>query len=90
MTTNRDCFLGLRQLPSCTHEPQVVLETSHLKACLECAFSCMKALIPLVDVIYIRDGELNATAKALLIERRRPTASENQTPTDESGGRESY
>lgn len=77
--SNRDAFLGLRQLPSCTHPPQLVLETAQLKACLPCAFRCMELLVPLVDVIYIRDGELNAEAKALLFERKRPTTPEAQT-----------
>lgn len=85
-TPNRDAFLGLKHLPTCNHPPQVVLETAQLKACLECAFRCMEALISLVDVIYIRDGELNEKAQALLIERKRPTAPQERTPSNQSGG----
>lgn len=83
---NRDSFLGLKQLPTCSHQPQVVLETVAYKCCLTCATSYMESLIFLVDVFYIRDGELNVQATSYGIRRHEiPVGLPAQT-SNESGG----
>ena len=90
MPTNAEAFLGIRQLPSCSHEPRVVLETVGFKACLDCSFRYMESLVSLVDIFYIRDGTINAKAISYGIQRSEKALQIQAETPDPSGDRKSY
>ena len=86
VSPNRDAFLGLKQLPSCTELPQVVLQTVGFKCCILCAQRYMESLFPLVDVFYVNDGAINDKATSYGI-RRHEIAPAPANPTlNQSGG----
>lgn len=90
MDTNRDTFLGLRQLPTCDHEPQVILDTPQLCCCLDCAVSCMRELLPLVNVLIFVTGGLSDYGQAILKRTSATIQSESREKPIQSGGNQSY
>ena len=85
-SSDNKTFLGLRQLPSCTHPPKIRLLTTGFKSCVECALDYLVGLSGVVEYFDIQDGPLNGKATAYGLRRQEsPTQTPNQTPI-ESGG----